>query len=161
MGKTLVLYYSFEGNTKRVAEWIGKSLGVDIARIEPEKELSSKGFSKFIWGGSQVVMKKKPKIKPLVVDLSQYDTILLGSPIWAGTFAPPVYTLLGDGMLKEKRIGYFYTHLGGAGKAVEKAKVEIIKENQFVSSIECENVEKNFESIKEKLIIWAKSVVGE
>ena len=44
--KTLVLYYSFEGNTEYVATGLAKRLDADIQKIEPIKELKSKGFSK-------------------------------------------------------------------------------------------------------------------
>ena len=127
MSKTLVLFYSFEGNTKRVAELIASSIGADIEEIKPVKEMKSKGFSKFIWGGGQVVMNKKPKLKPLQVNLDDYKTILLGTPIWVGTFSPPISTLLENGYLKNKRIAYFFTHEGGADKAVEKVKAVIGK----------------------------------
>lgn len=63
MSKVLILYYSFEGSTKKIAEYLANNLQVDIKRVEPVNELKSKGFSKFLWGGSQVIMKKTPEIK--------------------------------------------------------------------------------------------------
>lgn len=159
MAKALILYYSFEGSTQKVAEWIAAETNSDIERITPLKELKSTGFSKYFWGGSQVVMKRKPKIKPIQRNLEEYDTIFIGSPIWAGTFAPPIYTLLEKGYLKTKRIAYFYSHEGGDAKAVEKAVSEINKENIFIDAFSCLFVQKNFESIKDQIGTWAKDII--
>jgi multimeric flavodoxin WrbA len=46
-------------------------------------------------------MKIKPKLEPINVDFQAFDVIFLGSPIWAGTYAPPIKTLLEDGIFKE------------------------------------------------------------
>ena len=161
MAKTLVLYYSFEGSTKKMAEWIAREIKADIAVVRPERELKAKGFSKFILGGGQVMMKRKPPIKPLEINLDDYDTVFLGSPIWAGTFAPPINTLLGNAYLKNKKIAYFYCYEGGDKKALAKAKQAINKENIFISAFACLSVTKNFDTIKEKAGAWAKNIVKE
>src|SRR6056297_2836113 len=106
MAKTLVLYYSYEGHTKKVAEVIAKELSADIEGVKPIKEMKTKGFGKFIWGGGQVVMKKKPELKPMNVNPDDYDTIFVGTPVWAFTYAPPVKTILETGMLKNKKVPF-------------------------------------------------------
>jgi len=157
MLKTLVLYYSYEGSTQKVAEYLTESLGLDIARVIPVKEMKSKGFGKFFLGGSQVIMKKKPKILPLNIDFDQYDLILLGSPIWAGTFAPPIHTLLESGLIHDKNIGYFYCHEGGAKGAVDKLKTNC-GDNTVISNFSCPNVKNDFDNIKTSLLDWATDI---
>lgn len=158
MSRVLVLYYSFEGNTKMVAEIIAGSLDADIKEVKPVKELESKGFSKYLWGGRQVLMGKKPEIKPLDVDFSSYDVILIGSPIWAGSYAPPIKTVLEADYIKNKKVGYFFCHQGGAGKSGEKTKKEIEKNNTFISGIEFVNAKSSNEITKEKAVQWAKEI---
>ena len=158
MKKVLVLYYSFEGNTKKVAEVLASTLGAQIEEIKPVEELKSKGFSKFIWGGSQVVMGKKPEIVEIKSDLSEYDLIFVGSPIWAGTYAPPIKTLLED-KLENKKIAYFYTHDGGYKKATEKGKEVIETKNIFLGAIDLQTISKNWDSSKEKITLWGKNIV--
>lgn len=160
MSDVLVLYYSFEGNTKKIADFIAETIKADIKEIKPTKEMKSKGFSKYIFGGSQVVMGKKPPILPLEIDFSKYNTIFIGSPIWAGTFAPPIKTLLEDGNIEGKKIAYFYTHEGGASKAVEKAKIIINFKNLLISSEGFINVSKSFEELKSKIEKWAKECLS-
>lgn len=66
MSKPIILFYSFEGNTKRIAEFLEEELNIPCKQIKPKKDLSSKGFSKYIWGGSQVIIKKKPELIHLI-----------------------------------------------------------------------------------------------
>ncbi len=159
MSKVLIVYYSFEGATEMVAESISNALKFDILSIKPVKEIKSKGFSKYVWGGAQVVMGIVPKIEPIQIDLDEYDTILLGSPIWAGTFAPPLRTFLENKKVRNKRIAYFFTHDGGADFAVERAKEAISLHNTFFASLGLENVRNNQESSKKQAVDWAKSIL--
>lgn len=159
MNKTLIVYYSFEGTTEMIAKSISQSLGLDILSIKPIKEIKSKGFSKFVWGGAQVVMGILPKIEPIQIDLDKFDTILLGSPIWAGTFAPPIRTFLENEKIVNKKIAYFYTHDGGAKFAVARAKDAITKQNTYITSLGLENALKNKEICKQQAIEWAKKII--
>lgn len=158
MNRILVLYYSFEGNTKMVAEIIAEYLNADIKAIKPIKEIESKGFIKYLWGGRQVLMGKKPEIEPLNLDFSNYEVVLIGSPIWAASYAPPIKTVLESDYIQNKKVGYFLCHQGGAGKAGEKTQKIIEKSNTFISGIEFVNAKSNNESTREKAIKWAKEV---
>lgn len=158
MAKILVLYYSYEGHTKKVAEVIAKELSADIELVKPIKEMKTKGFGKFLWGGSQVVMKKKPELKPMSVRPDDYDTIFIGTPVWAFTYAPPVKTLLETGILKNKKIAFFYTHEGGAGKTEENAKTVIEKSNTYLGGFSCVNVAKDFDTLKPEVMQWAREM---
>ena len=62
--KTLVIFYSFEGSTKFIAQTIANEIGAELLEIKPEKEIVSHGFMKYVWGGKQAVMKEKPALLP-------------------------------------------------------------------------------------------------
>jgi len=157
MPKTIILYYSFEGNTKKVAEFLSQTLKLPIEQIRPVKDLQSKGFSKYLVGGGQVVMKKKPDLMPIQANLDAYDTVLIGSPIWAGSFAPGIRTLLEGGQLKGKKVAFFYCHDGGPGKAKEKIKAAVSVHNKLISAYGLVRVKDDFESLKQGLVSWASS----
>lgn len=157
--KTLIIFYSFEGNTRKVAKFLSEELDIPYEEVKPIKDLSSTGFSKYFWGGSQVVMGKKPEIIPIELNLDEYNTIILGSPIWAGTFTPVIKTILETGILKNKKIAYFYCHDGGPGKAAQKGKEAIEIHNDFISSIDIARVKDNFESVKVDVLNWAKKII--
>ena len=85
--KALVLYYSQTNNTKSVAEELQKQLGADIESVEADKPLQS--------------------------NLSKYDVIFLGYPIWSGTYATPIATLIKSNDFAGKTIVPFCTFGSG------------------------------------------------
>ena len=111
--KMLVLYYSQTSNTKQVAQEIATRLNADIEEIVPVQPYDGE-FEATI----QRCMKEreegiKPEIKPLAADLSKYDVIFIGYPVWFGTFAPPVGAFLDNVDLNGKKIVPFCTFGSG------------------------------------------------
>ncbi len=94
MSKILVIYYSLTGNTKMIAETIQEIVNSDILALKPVKELKADSGMKYIWGGAQATMKKKPKLEDFTIDPLAYDLIFIGTPVWAWTFSPPIRTIL-------------------------------------------------------------------
>ena len=155
MSKSIILLYSFEGNTKKVADYLAGELNIPCEEIKPVKDLSSKGFSKYFWGGQQIIMKKKPKLNPIKANLDEYDTVFLGSPIWAGTFAPAIKTLLEEKILSGKNIKFFYTHDGGPGKCEDRIREAVNIHNTLISAYGLARVKDGLEPLKDGLISWA------
>ncbi len=127
MEKILVVYYSFEGNTKFVAEQIAKTLGADTLELRPKNEIKTKGFLKYVWGGSQILMKKRPELESFDKDPKDYDIIFIGTPVWAWNYAPPVGTFLDNTDLKGKKIALFSCHGGQNAKTFDKMKEALEK----------------------------------
>jgi len=101
----LVLYYSRTGNCRAVAQAIGETLACPVREIKDLKNRA--GFWGFISG--MIDIRKHPitDIEPKTLDLSSYDTIFLGSPIWGMRFAPAITTVLGTFDFFGKRIVLF------------------------------------------------------
>lgn len=126
--RTLLVYYSLEGNTEYAANRIAEKTGADTLRLYPEKAYADKGFAKFFWGGKSAVMAEKPKLKPYEADLSAYDRILFGFPVWASNFTPPIRTFLAENLqeIRGKRVAAFACQSGsGAEKALARLKKAI------------------------------------
>lgn len=128
--KTLILYYSYGGNTKKVAEMIHREILSDIAEIEIVKPYIGDYNSVVDQGQKEVHIGFTPEIKPLKVDITSYDRIILGTPVWWYTFAPAVKTFLSRSNLDKKVIYPFATNAGWLGhtfqdfeKACPKATV--------------------------------------
>ena len=79
--KAIVIYYSWGGNTKSIAEMIQKSTGADIARIETVVSYDGDYNSVVNQGQDEVNSGYCPEIKPLNIDLSKYDEVILGTPV--------------------------------------------------------------------------------
>lgn len=123
--KTVIVYYSMNGNTKYAAEEIAGRLGADIVEIRPEKAFPDKGFKKFLWGGKSAVMGESPELVPYELNTADYDCVILGTPVWASSFAPPMRTFAEENRaaLQIKRLGVFTCFSGGgAEKAIEKLR---------------------------------------
>ena len=75
-------------------------------------------------GGKSAVMGEKPILHPYEFSVEKYDRIILGTPVWASNFAPPIRTFIKENPdIREKRIAVFTCFSGGgADKAIEKMK---------------------------------------
>jgi len=153
----LVIYYSFEGSTKFIAETIAQGISADILELKPEKELKSHGFSKYIWGGRQVVMKTKPKLLSYDKNPNDYNLIFIGTPVWAFTFAPPLRTFFSQVKLQNKNIAIFCCSDGGRGKTFENMKQQL-PDNNFFGEMEFVRTSKNREENRKKAIEWVKEL---
>jgi len=117
--KALVVYYSFEGDTKLIGDTIAEELGADILELKLVKEVTSKDYMKYYLGEKQVLMKTTPLLKEYEINLDNYETIIIGTPIWSGTYAPAIRSFLEQEEIKDKMIGLFYSFTVKAGLIAE------------------------------------------
>jgi flavodoxin len=158
--KALVVYYSFEGNTRMIAEAVAAELGADIQELKPLKDIRSKGFGKYVWGGRQVLSGKEPELSPLEHRPDDYDAIFIGSPVWVYTFAPALRTFFKQCPLKGKRIGIFLCHGGGPKEAMARTEA-MLAGNTIIGRIDFEEPLKNDpEAGKRKARSWARECLG-
>jgi flavodoxin len=127
--KKLVIYYSLDGNTKFIAENIALAVNADLLELKLKKEISRIPLIKQFSGGMQCVLKKKPGIHPLDKNPENYDTIFIGTPVWAGTYASPFNTLFSNITLKNKNIALFCCYGGSKGKTFEDFKTQLAGNN--------------------------------
>lgn len=113
--KSLVLSYSYSGNTRQIAEIIQKLTGADLADIETVRPYPA-NYNACVKQAEEEVKKGfEPEIKPLSVNIDDYDTIFIGTPVWWYTFSPPVRTILSAWRWEGKTVYPFATHGGGIG----------------------------------------------
>ncbi len=157
--KILVIYYSFEGNTKFIAESIAKAVGADILELKPKKEMKTHNFMKYFWGGKKIVMKEKPILLPFDKNPQDYDILFIGTPVWVWTYAPPLYTFFESVELNNKKIALFCCNAGGKGKIFEKMS-KILSGNEIVGEIDfLEPLKNDSENNRNIAIQWAKQIV--
>ena len=123
--KKLVAYFSASGVTKSTAETLAKEIGADLFEIEPKEAYTKADLD---WTNSSsrstVEMKNKsfrPEIVKKTLDLSEYDTIFVGFPIW-WYVAPTIINTFGESYnFSGKTIVPFATSGGsGMGKTTEE-----------------------------------------
>ena len=157
--KKVVIFYSFEGNTKLMAENIAKTIDADLLELKQKKEIKSKGFMKYVWGGKAAIMKTKPELLPFDKDIQEYDVLFIGTPVWAWTYAPPLNTFFASHSLLNKKIALFCCHGGGKGKIFDKMK-EALKDNQILGEIDFKEPLKNNPGANvQKAKKWAEDII--
>lgn len=117
--KPLVIYYSYHGNTKSIVDMIQKKIDADVLRIETVVPYGSNYNQVVNQGQDEVNRGYCPKLKPVDINLAQYDTIILGTPVWWYTFAPAMHTFLKSQNWKGKTVYPFATNGGWIGHTFE------------------------------------------
>lgn len=115
MMKPIVIYYSYGGNTRRIAEKLQKALNADLAEIKTVKPYTGSYDDVVDQGQREVNSGFLPELQPLHVNLSQYDTVILGTPVWWYTFAPAMGSFLHQADLSGKTVYPFATNGGWLG----------------------------------------------
>lgn len=124
--KALILYYSQTGTTKAVAEEIQNQTGADICAFDVVEPYTGTFDETIQRCNKERAENYIPELKDLECDLSEYDVIFLGYPIWFGTYAPPVQALLNAVNLEGKTIVPFCTFgSGGLESSVNDLRVAL------------------------------------
>ena len=90
--KTLVIYYSYSGKTKAIAENIAKEESADLIEVK-EKAIRSK-WKAYLLGCFEARAQKQVELQPFNTDFSAYDQITIAMPIWAGYPAPAINRII-------------------------------------------------------------------
>lgn len=154
----LIVYYSYEGATQLIAEHMKEVSSADLLQLKVVDEKQRTGFGKYFWNGQQVMMKKKPALEPYTLNPSDYDLIVIGTPIWAGTFTPAIRTFLEDSELSGKKVAYFYTDLGGSAK-MQGHMDSMLVDSEIVGRLNLVAVRKDEAGSKKKAEEWIRSLI--
>ncbi len=133
--KTIIVYYSMNGNTDFAAQRIAALTGAGLLRIEPEKAYPDSGASKFFWGGKSAVMGEKPALKPYDLNISEYGLVIFGFPVWAGNVAPPLRTFVSENDLTGKRLAAFACQGGSGAERAFKKMLAAIGTDRFEAEL--------------------------
>ena len=120
MSHILVAYFSATGKTGRIAKAAARACGADLFEICPQAPYTAADLnwtdSKSLSSLEMADTTYRPAIKGPLPDLSGYDTLLLGFPIWWGVEPRAVDTFLDAVNLSGKRVFGFCTS-GGSGSS--------------------------------------------
>lgn len=115
---TLIVYYSWSGNTEIIAKLIQEEIGGDLFELTPVQAYPSNYTACVEQAKGEIHAKAiharfVPKLKALPDSLDNYDNIFIGTPIWWHTMSSPILTFLSNFDLSGKTIIPFSTHGGG------------------------------------------------
>lgn len=150
--KTLVAYYSRTQNTEKVAKLIKEGFHADIEEIKPVKGYGGPvGYAR---GGFESAREKTPKLEESLNNPSEYDLIIIGTPVWAFTMASPVLTYLRENKDKFNKVAFFTT-AGSSGmeSTLENMEKETKKplKTLFLTKVDMKNYETKTQEFIEQL----------
>lgn len=156
MGKTLIAYFSWDGNTKNIAEKIQAQINADIFRIETAVPYPN-NYNETAYG----IAKKQHEenIKPELKDngdVSAYDVIFVGTPAWWYGMAPAVKTFLSKNNFEGKIIAPFITHGGGGKYTIAEDMAKLAKGSKVLEPFAI--YENGNEETDKELSAWIKTV---
>ena len=125
MSKTLVAYFSASGVTEKVAQTLAKTVGADIFEIAPKVKYTKADLNWMDKQSRSTIEMNDPSSRPEIAakceNMSEYDTVFVGFPIWWYIAPTIINTFLESYDLTGKTIVPFATSGGsGMGKTNEK-----------------------------------------
>ena len=133
--KKIFIYYSLSGNGDTIAKYLS-GRNVDIRKVIPKKTLPNNMVFRILTGGFLAGIGYKDELIDFDNDISKYDEVIIGSPIWNGRLSSPINMVLDKLNLDNKKITFIlYSGTGMApkvdkmlGQKYSQAKIIHIKE---------------------------------
>lgn len=142
--KKLFIYYSQSGNGDLIAEILAAK-GYDIRKVLPLKKPPKAFFLQILAGGFGALIGRKEPLSSFDPDVSGYDRIVVGTPVWNGRISCPVNTVLAKTSLSGKNpVFLLYSGSGEAPKAAER----ILREYPDASVIHLKQPKTNREELE-------------
>ena len=123
--KYAVVYYSLTGNSKVIAENIGKQKNIPVFEIEELKKRSNAGA--YLTGSLQALQKKGSQVKKIEFDMNFLKGVIMVGPVWAGRQAPALNAFMRENMVQGKDVYCVMVSASGKGEKIRdsvKALVE-------------------------------------
>ncbi len=127
-GKTLVVYFSWSGNTEEMANHIAEQTGGDLFEIEPKTPYPDDYNETGDIAEKERDENARPEIADLPDSIEEYDTILVGYPIWWHTAPMIIGTFLENYDLTGKEI-YPFTQSASMDTEQFKNSMDFVREN--------------------------------
>ena len=153
--KSLVVYYTRTGVTKFVAQTIAAELGSDIEEIVDLKNRAGK--LGWMSAGRDSMQGKETQIAPTTKNPTDYDLVVVGTPIWAWSPTAAIRTYLCKNSLSGKKMALFFTMDSGLRQAVEKTKA-LVPGAVFVGELALAKASENKEETEKKIIEWCNTL---
>lgn len=157
MRKAAIVYYSYTNNTKKIAEMIQHKMGGDLFQIETVAPYTGSYDEVVEQGQKEINEGFKPPIQPMNIQLEQYDTIILGTPVWWYTLTPAVRTFLSETDLSGKRIIPFATNAGWLGHTFQDIR-KLCPDSEVVKEMNVEFSEDTLKTSGKEIENWIEGM---
>jgi flavodoxin len=153
--KTLIIYYSRTGTTKKLAENIKLKLPSEIEEITDTKD--RKGPIGYMFSGRDAMRRKLSDLNPINFNPAEFDLVVIGTPVWVANISAPVRTYLEKFKGQFKKVAFFST-MGSSGSDRTFNEMEKIVGVKPVASLSLTTVEVRQEKDGEKIDEFIKKL---
>ncbi|MBD5246358.1 MAG: flavodoxin [Barnesiella sp.] len=140
--KTLIVYYSYTNNVKKIVNELIRQIEADVVEIEPAEKGLNYAANNYAIGSAQIGAIKNnpdnissyPAIDPVYVNLDEYDTIIIAAPLWWSQMAAPLQTYLfhNGKVMAGKNIGLIVSSASSGISGVEADAKRLIPDGHFL-----------------------------
>ena len=110
--------------TRKVSEIIAEQKGADLLEVKDQKSRS--GAMGFFMGGFDAIRGKSTSISYDTVDMADYDTVYIGTPVWASKPTPAILEFIRQNDFSNNDVVTFATLGGSGGESTVKAMNEAV-----------------------------------
>ena len=150
--KSIIIYYSRTGRTKLIAQTLAKEKNMKIVEIKDKTNRS--GAIGFIKGTLDSMINNSTTIEPVTIDLDKYDTVYIGTPVWASKITPAIKQILDNINLENKNVITFVTlNKNGAKEALNSLNSTIKdKGGKIINSFSIITKGRDIESLTKDIV---------
>lgn len=141
--KTLVVYYSYTNNVHRIITELRAQIEADVVRVEPAEKGLDYAADNYAIGSALISAIRNnpndpgsyPAIDPVNVNLDEYDTIIIGAPLWWSNMAAPLQTFFfnNGSRMAGKNIGLIVSSASSGISGVESDARRLIPDGEFLT----------------------------
>lgn len=131
--KTLIVYFSRTGYTRKIAEEIARGTGAEVEAIRDVRSRS--GIFGYLRSAREAYKKRVVEIRAPTNDPADYDLVILGTPVWASNVSSPMRAYLSHREGALKRAALFCTEGGRGAEKVLRDLSELCGQQPVASLI--------------------------
>jgi len=142
--KTLVVYYSYTNNVESIINELKTQINCDVVEIEPDEKGLDYAANNYAIGSSLIAAIRNnpddasyyPAIDPVDVNLDEYDTVIIGAPLWWSQMAAPLQTYLfhNGAKMAGKNIGLIVSSASSGISGVVADAKRLIPDGKFLET---------------------------
>ena len=142
-GKTLIVYYSYTNNVHSIINDLQTQIEADVVRVEPTEKGIDYAANNYAIGSALIQALRDnpndensyPSIETTIDNLSDYDRIIIGAPLWWSNMAAPLQTFLFQygSQMEGKNIGLIVSSASSGINGVESDAKRLIPGGNFLT----------------------------
>lgn len=133
-GKSIVIYHSRTGEVDKIAHMIAQATGAELLQIEPKVPYADEYSAMTGIAQEEKRQGRRREIATTIPDLSAYDTVYIGSPVWWNGLSTPMWTFLKDHPLDGKTVATFHASGSSSASASRREAEGLCPKAHFVGA---------------------------